>query len=177
MGECVRSALQRYEIPPTDWVKRIEEQVGKDTGLMKKIVQRFLLELEGIHGVDHWLRVYVNGVRLAQLTGADARVVKWFALMHDSCRRFDGSDREHGPRAAAFAREHREEIDLDDAAFGLLESAIACHTVGCSPTADITVRTCLDADRLDIERVGLRINPRLLYTEAAKTEARRRHGA
>ena len=169
--------MQRHERPHAEWVARIEEQVGRDTGLARKIVQLFRPELDGIHGVDHWLRVCSNGVRLAELTGADRSVIKWFALLHDSCRRVDGSDREHGPRAAAFAREHRAEIDLDDAAFGLLESAIACHTIGCSPTADITVRTCLDADRLDIGRVGLRINPRLLYTDAARAEARRRYGA
>ena len=169
--------MQRNERPHAEWVARIEEQVGIDTGLVGRIVQQFRPELGGIHGVGHWLRVYSNGVRLAELTGADRGVVKWFALLHDSCRRVDGSDREHGPRAAAFAREHRAEIDLDDAAFGLLESAIACHTSGCSPTADITVRTCLDADRLDIGRVGLRVNPRLLYTDAARAEALKRHSA
>jgi uncharacterized protein len=169
--------MQGDERPHTDWAARIEEQLGKDTGLVRTIVQLFRPELSGIHGVDHWLRVYSNGLSLAQLTGADCNVIKWFALLHDSCRRFDGSDREHGPRAAAFAREHQAEIDLHDTAFGLLESAIACHTTGCSPTADITVRTCLDADRLDIGRVGLRINPRLLYTDAARAEAQRRRNA
>jgi len=166
--------VEKQEHPHAAWVARIEEQVGKDTGLVSRVVQLFGPELNGIHGVDHWLRVYSNGMRLAELTGADRRVIRWFALLHDSCRRVDGSDREHGPRAAAFAREHREEIDLDDAAFDLLESAIACHTIGCSPTADITVRTCLDADRLDIGRVGLRVNPRLLYTDEARAEARHR---
>lgn len=169
--------MQRPERPYADWVARIEEQVGNDTGLIGKTVQLFRPELDGIHGVDHWLRVYANGVRLAELTGADRGVIKWFALLHDSRRQFDGSDREHGPRAAAFALEHRAEIDLDDAAFDLLESAMACHTIGCSPTADITVRTCLDADRLDIGRVGLRVNPRLLFTDAARAEARRRYKA
>lgn len=169
--------MQRHELPHVDWVARVEDQVGTDGGLVRKIVQQFRPELDGIHGVDHWLRVYSNGVRLAELTGADRAVIKWFALLHDSCRRVDGSDREHGPRAAAFAREHRAEIDLDDAAFGLLEYAIASHTIGCSPNADVTVRTCLDADRLDIGRVGLRINPRLLYTDAARAEAQRRRSS
>jgi uncharacterized protein len=169
--------VQRQGLPLRDWVARIEEQVGEDTGLVRKIVQLFRPELDGIHGVDHWLQVYSNGVRLSQLTGADRNVIRWFALLHDSCRRVDGSDREHGPRAAAFAEEHKAEINLDAAAFGLLKYAIASHTIGCSPAAHITVLTCLDADRLDIERVGLRINPRLLYTDAARAEARRRRGA
>ena len=161
---------QRYDSSHAYWVARIERQVGKDAGLIKAIVRQFHLSLSGIHGVDHWLRVYSNGTRLAVSTGADLNVIKWFALLHDSGRRSDGSDREHGPRAVAFAMDHRAQMDMNDSVFDLLLSAIACHTTGCSPTADITVQTCLDADRLDIGRVGLRINTQLLYTEAAKAE-------
>jgi uncharacterized protein len=77
----------------------------------------------------------------------------------------------HGERAAAWARKHRKEIDLEDAQFALLVEALACHNRGCDPRADITVQTCLDADRLDIGPTGAIVDAAHLYTEAAKTEA------
>ena len=74
-------------------------------------------------------------------------------------------------RGAALAASLRGEIPLDDAAFDLLLEACDCHTRGPRPGAHITVLTCLDADRLDLPRVGIQIRPDLLCTEAARERA------
>jgi len=136
--------------------------------LVQIILQQYRLSELGIHGVAHWGRVLENGRRLAPLTRADLRVVELFAILHDACRANDGADPEHGPRAAALARSWRRWIDLDDAGFALLLEACDCHTRGPRRAADVTVHTCLDADRLDIPRVGMQIRPVLLFTSAAR---------
>ena len=68
--------------------------------LVEMVQKEFVLHLEGIHGLSHWLRVRGNGLRLAELTGADPDVVELFAFLHDSKRFSDGADPEHGRRAA-----------------------------------------------------------------------------
>ena len=53
--------------------------------------------------------------------------------------------------------------------FKLLHAACAGHTHG-RTHPDNTVRTCWDADRLDLGRVGITPLPRLLCTEVARRE-------
>ena len=128
----------------------------------------FRLELDGIHGVAHWARVRDHGLRLAMVTGANASVVEYFALLHDACRQNDGGDPEHGPRAARLAMAIREEhITLNDSDFDLLVLALEGHTWG-TETQEITVATCWDADRLDLGRVNIVPDPRYLLTEPAR---------
>jgi len=153
-----------------EWIRAIEDATGTTSAFYATILRRFRLELDGIHGVDHWLRVYSNGLRLCAATGADPDVIRWFALLHDSCRNSNGADVDHGPRAASFAWEHRRDIDLAREEFDLLLSAVSCHTMGCSSLADMTIQTCLDADRLDLVRIGVNPSAAKLSTDAAKTE-------
>ena len=53
---------------------------------------------------------------------------------------------------------------------GLDQLAYACrhHSDGLTE-ADVTVQTCWDADRLDLARVGIEPEPRLLCTQQAKS--------
>jgi HD superfamily phosphodiesterase len=152
----------------------IESEVGPSSTLLRKIVDHFELELDGVHGMDHWLRVYANGMRLSRITGANGRVMKWFALLHDSCRESNGIDPDHGQRAAACASKNRSELGLQEGEIELLIAAISCHTTGCSPESNITIKTCLDADRLDLVRLGMSPRADLLYTDAAKREVQER---
>jgi uncharacterized protein len=140
--------------------------------LLHAIRQQYRLDFDrGIHGLPHWLRVRENGLFLAERTGADARVVELFALLHDSRRFNDDHDPAHGERAAAFAGTLRGTlIDLDDVAFELLAHACRHHTDGLRAGAP-TVLTCWDADRLDLGRVGIRPDPRYLCTDAARDPA------
>jgi uncharacterized protein len=136
--------------------------------LLQKVLAQYRLDVDGVHGIHHWGRVLENGRRLAPLTGADPRVIELFAIFHDACRLSDKLDRDHGPRAAGFVTSLRGAIDLDDDAIALLVLACECHTRGPRFPCDVTVLTCLDADRLDIPRVGMNIRPGLLFTAAAR---------
>lgn len=128
----------------------------------------FRLEWDGIHGVAHWARVRDHGLRLAAVTGANSSVVEYFAFLHDACRRNDGDDPEHGPRAARLAMAIREEhIALSDRDFDLLVWALEGHTRG-TESDEITVATCWDADRLDLGRVNIVPDPRYLLTGPAR---------
>ena len=137
-------------------------------GLIEIIRGGYALDWNGIHGISHWRRVRENGVRLAAVTGATVAVVELFAFLHDSKRLNDGIDPLHGAHAADFAR------SLCGSAFLLapedleiLASACRDHTSG-STHADVTVRTCWDADRLDLGRIGTVPDPAFLCTEAAR---------
>ena len=54
---------------------------------------------------------------------------------------------------------------------GLLGFACEEHTNG-GVGRDLTVGVCWDADRLNLWRVGIQPDPRLLSTEAARSEER-----
>ena len=136
--------------------------------LIALVRSEFALSWDGIHGVAHWARVRDNGLRLAELTGANPQIVELFAFLHDSKRCNDGQDPDHGKRAAAFARSLRGSlITLDGEDMELLTFACAYHTDGLTE-ADVTVQACWDADRLDLGRVGIKPNPRYLCTPAAQ---------
>ncbi len=136
--------------------------------ILKAVLAQYRLQLNATHGISHWARVLENGRRLAPATGAAVQVVELFAILHDSQREKEGGDHDHGHRAAQFVSSIRSMIDLPDSDFGLLMEACDCHTRGAEGNADVTVLTCLDSDRLDIPRVGMRIKTELLYTDAAK---------
>ncbi len=128
----------------------------------------FRLDWEGIHGAPHWARVRHNGLALAELTGANSRVVEYFAFIHDLGRENDNHDPEHGYRAALVAEKIAGDlIDVSQVELGLLMEACHGHSDGLLE-ADVTVMTCWDADRLDLGRVGIRPDPSRLCTEAAR---------
>ena len=136
--------------------------------LMRTILSRYTLPQKGTHGVSHWARVVENGILLAQETGANVEVVQLFAVFHDSQRINEGRDHGHGKRGADLALELRGLMfDVPDDAFDLLYYACEHHTDG-STAVDVTVRTCWDADRLDLGRVGIKPDPRLLLTSEAR---------
>jgi uncharacterized protein len=127
--------------------------------IVHAILGQYVLPQHGIHGVAHWARVLETGVRLAGVTGANIEVVQLFAVFHDSQRVTEEADPSHGIRGAAFAAELRGKLfDLNDDDFDLLFVACVGHMD--HPTDDDpTVQTCWDADRLDLGRVGAKIDP------------------
>lgn len=136
--------------------------------LLKRILSEYTLPWSGLHGVTHWGRVFENGARLAEQTGAHLGVVQLFAVFHDSRRLNEGWDEGHGRRGAELAFRLRDEFfRLSDSEFDLLYTACAEHTDG-KTEADVTIQTCWDADRLDLGRVGMRPDPQFLCTAAAK---------
>ena len=136
--------------------------------VLQGILEDYALPINGDHGVSHWARVLENGLRLAEDTGANVEVVSLFAVLHDSQRINEGTDPDHGPRAAEFAVEIRGSVfDLDDHEFRLLYRACEGHTHE-RTHPDVTIQTCWDSDRLDLGRVGIMPHPSRLCTEIAK---------
>ena len=136
--------------------------------LIPLILRQYPLPPRGRHGVFHWARVLENGLRLAELTGANERVVTLFALFHDSRRINEHWDEGHGLRGGEFARSLRaSHLDLSDEDFDLFYRACCLHTDG-HTEGDLTLQVCWDADRLDLGRVGIRPDPEKLCTDAAR---------
>jgi uncharacterized protein len=139
--------------------------------LLNAILEQYHLPIYGTHGVSHWARVLENGRRMAEINGANLEVIYLFALFHDARRQNEGIDPGHGQRGAELAAQlRRRHIDLPDPAFDLLLTACTLHTRGLT-AGDVTVQTCWDADRLDLNRVGIRPNPDRLCTQEGKQPA------
>lgn len=121
-----------------------------------------------VHGLEHWDKVELNGVELAANTpGADAEVVRLFALIHDCARENEGEDPDHGQRAAVVAGEMLDGVISDDQ-LALLQTACRDHESGMT-TPDPTIGCCWDADRLDLLRVGIVPEPAMLSTEYGRS--------
>jgi uncharacterized protein len=137
--------------------------------LIEAIGKQYRLPWSGIHGIGHWARVRENGLRIAAtLSGVNSGVVELFAVFHDAGRKNEGIDAGHGRRGAELAESLRGVLfELSDEEFALLDVACRYHTDG-RTDGDVTVQTCWDADRLDLGRVGIRLDPRHLCTTTAK---------
>ncbi len=136
--------------------------------LIEVIRKQYRLSWNGIHGASHWARVLENGLKLAERTGANRKVVELFAVFHDACRTNDDWDEGHGSRGAALAGSLRGKyFDLAEEDFTALQVACRLHTEGITQ-GEVTVITCWDADRLDLGRVGIEPNRDRLCTNAAK---------
>lgn len=132
-------------------------------------------ELGKTHGLPHWQRVERNGVILSTEVrdgklyirkDVNITVVRLFAYLHDKCRVDNYEDLEHGKRAADMLYTIKDTLikDLTVEEFSLLEKACRYHTIE-HRTGNTTIDTCFDADRLDLDRVGIMPNPKLMATK------------
>lgn len=137
--------------------------------LLSRILRDYELHPLGDHGIPHWARVLENGLRLVPLTKADPHVVSLFAVFHDSRRENEYRDAGHGARGGELARRFASDglIKISSDQLECLVRACELHTGG-RPPADPTLLTCWDADRLDLPRVGIKVNPKYLCTDAAR---------
>jgi len=117
------------------------------------------------HGVEHWDRVARFGRMLYQ-EGADMDVILAFAYLHDSERKDNAMDIEHGKRASLLIDKIREtELKaLNDEQIAKLKRACELHTIE-HRTGDITIDICFDADRMDLLRVGITPSPDRMATK------------
>jgi len=135
------------------------------------VTSQFPLGNESIHGLPHWEKVEKYGLKIANHSGADTNIVRLFAVLHDSRRKHDGIDAEHGFRSAEFAISLRDKyFKLNDYDFATLIYAIKWHNNGLI-SDDPTIGTCWDADRLDLPRAGIIPRPRKLNTKYGKSLA------
>lgn len=139
--------------------------------LIQEILKDYRLTIMGTHGLSHWGRVLETGLKLTEQTGAKPEVVALFAVFHDARRWSEATDPGHGQRGAELANNLRAKfLSLSDEDFGLLSIACTHHTDG-TTEGNITVRTCSDADRLDLWRVFIVPKDEFLCTPAAKDES------
>jgi uncharacterized protein len=130
----------------------------------------FKLGVRSDHGPNHWRQVERLGIALCKANPkADKEVVRLFALIHDHLRENEMDDPLHGHRAAKAAPAilDRAGIKLDFDRMNLLLEAMRYHNDGLITDCP-TIGTCWDADRLDLPRVGIIPDPKLLSTKQAK---------
>ena len=110
------------------------------------------------------------------LSRSVAEIVRLFALFHDSCRHDEYADPGHGPRGAQLAIDfrlfHLLKIPNIQYPISLPHSPCRIHNGG-MPQSNSTLAVCLDADRLDLGRVGITPDPEYLSTPTAKSIATR----
>ncbi len=100
-------------------------------------------------------------------------MVSLFALFHDCRRLNDDTDHGHGSRGARLAEQLRAEglFEVTDEQLQILVYACENHT-DLTFSDNPTAACCWDADRLDLPRVGVTPDSRLLNTTTAKQKAR-----
>jgi len=136
-------------------------QIKKDTNMWKST----------IHGLQHWEDVEKNGFFLARDKKVNLKIISYFSYLHDCCRENENDDPQHGPRAATYAKKHRNIFDLNDHDFKILIRAVSGHTFADPSTKidfDQIISICWDADRLDLIRIGIKPDPKRLFTEEAR---------
>jgi len=137
--------------------------------LVRSVVAQFKLSQHSVHGAAHWMRVRKNGLALAERTGANRTVVELFSVFHDSCRHSDYEDPEHGFRGAQLAKSYfvKGLLPCNEAELEQLVEACMGHTHDLTHH-DITIATCWDADRLDLPRCWIEVDPMRLATKEAR---------
>ena len=120
-----------------------------------------------IHGFKHWRRVEKNGLYLSQFNDGDPAVISHFAYFHDCMRFNEHKDDGHGLRGGRYALKNKDILDLNKDQLNTLYKACAGHTGGINPSCD-TIACCWDADRLDLRRVGIRLDLKWINTTIAK---------
>lgn len=136
--------------------------------LLELIKDTFQLNWKGVHGVSHWARVRVNGLLIAKQNGANPKIIELFAFLHDVKREAEFNDPDHGERAAHFiAALSNKFLGLNEQEKQLLCHACEFHSKGLVE-GDLTIRTCWDADRLDLGRGGVRPDTKKLCTDIGK---------
>jgi len=143
--------------------------VQQPVDILSLIEKEFKLGSDSIHGKFHWDRVWDFGKAIGKNNGADLTVVYLFSYLHDSQRVDESEDDGHGERAAAFVQELFAKGRLDISEKQLEQLIFACrfHDKVGSRSDDISIQTCWDADRLDLPRVGIKVDPARLNTGEA----------
>lgn len=141
-----------------------------DHNLYDHIIAQYALNLGSIHGVNHWRRVEALGLYLAKHTNADTSVISHFAYIHDAKRLNELYDPDHGKRAALFCDDLSKIglLSLSLKHLNQLEKACEIHSYHPPRPKDITIATCLDADKLDLIRLGVTPIIEFLFTKEAK---------
>lgn len=164
-GQCI-SAVGGSMHAPMTFSPQVPS-VRSYAAIRAELSRQFVLGPDSLHGPDHWQRVGDCAVHLAQVSGGDLLIARWFGLFHDAGRHSEGTDDDHGHRSALLVERYRDRLGLSAAQIDLLQWACKEHADG-HTTNDPTVGACWDADRLDLPRVGITPHPQYLSTAAGR---------
>jgi hypothetical protein len=136
--------------------------------MLQNASEQFVLGPNSVHGPWHWDKVERNAIALCKVVpDADPLVCRLFAVLHDCKRENENDDPQHGHRAADYIHSLRKGLLLKDEQLHKLMDACKYHNDG-QVSDDPTIGVCWDADRLDLSRVNITPDPKLLSTEQAK---------
>lgn len=148
----------------------------------KTVFPKLFRKLRGpLHGIDHWLRVAIQGLAIARALRGGGRVAApcllepegleealvLAAFFHDSARTTDGTEAGHGKEAEKVWRHFAGRKILPRDLQEHVSEAILFHEDHRSvdPAArEVTICLC-NADRLDRVRLGEKIDPRRMYDD------------
>ena len=161
-------------------------EAGALTALVAAALPRAWRRDSALHGEAHWRCVATTGHALADRSRPGRPVVVFcFGLLHDTRRENETYD----PDTATACRRSRTSCEprvpwrSTSRRFASLVEALRLHSDG-QVSADPTIGTCWDADRLHLPRVSIDPDPTLLSTPAAlgagplsAAAALREHGA
>lgn len=138
-------------------------------------LSQFTMDINSIHGVEHWEHVKENGRMLSLQVGVDPLVVELFSYLHDCKRVEDHGDYEHGERAAGYVLELRESGELNFLTITQCNQLwTACHVHNKGVITDhITIGACYDADRIELIRCGITPRHELMSTPMGKRIAQK----
>lgn len=152
-------------------LERALEKEFKAKQILRLVKRDFQLDYFGQHGIIHWSNVLRNCNRIASHYNISSSFFELFALIHDSQRDDEIEDYAHGPNAAKFCEILKDKglLNLSKELYQTLEFTCYHHSsLRPGQTDNILVKICIDADRLDLIRYGLRIKEELLFTDYAK---------
>jgi len=127
--------------------------------LLQHIIENFKIDINGYHGPAHWSRVLENTKKISEYYNFQSPVFELFAILHDSQRENENSDPYHGPRAAKWIQENRNNFkslqNLTEDEFLTLKYACDSHSTPIKFSPSYIIDICHDSDRLDLGRVGI----------------------
>jgi len=142
-----------------------EDMLARKLLLFQSAISQMGVEPFGLHGVIHWNGVYQNCL---MLDPEPTMIEDWFywcfSMLHDCCRYSEYGDARHPEKAAKL-------VEPDTDFNKQLNYTIRYHSAGVI-SEDLHTGTCWDADRLELPRVGITPDPKLMSTEAGKEAAR-----
>lgn len=122
-----------------------------------------------IHGFSHLRRVAWTAGRLAVMSGANVESCIVAGFLHDCARTNDGDGSGHARDSAILAdsilKSHFPHLNRAE-----ICECIAEHADG-KTTSHLLTGCVWDADRLDLVRLGLNVNPELMSTQYARSMA------
>jgi uncharacterized protein len=148
----------------------MKEKYFNNKSLLALITDDLQIDYKGEHGLTHWQDVYRNTQILAKHYDIESDVFELFALLHDSKRENEYDDPAHGLRASVFVHELLRDgiISLSKEDSDRLILACKYHN-SYFKTDDLIVQICLDSDKLDLGRVGIRIDTDYLLSDYARS--------